>query len=257
MDGSSGLEWQGRKVVDPSDDKVGTIGLILVDQRTGAPEWARVSGGLFTATNYVPLVDARPEGDLIRIPLYRDRVRSAPAVRGDLTRDDEALLYRWYGYEDLAVAAETALRDDPADMREGQMPADVTETGADDDADADGMVRHEEHLDVATVTQPVERIRLLKRVVTEEATATVTVRREELVIEREPVEEADSELDAGATVAETDYVVTLYREVPVVSTRVVPVERVVLRKALVSEEVEVGGEVRVERIDVERDGDGG
>ncbi len=41
------------------------------------------------------------------------------------------------------------------------------------------------------------------------------------------------------------------------STRVVPVERVVLRKALVSEEVEVGGEVRVERIDVERDGDGG
>ena len=47
--------WQGRTMVDPSGDKLGTIDAIYLDDETGQPEWALVYTGLFTAkTAFVP-----------------------------------------------------------------------------------------------------------------------------------------------------------------------------------------------------------
>lgn len=248
MSGLRGLDWQGLKVVDPSGDKVGTVAQVLVDGSTGSPEWAKVSAGLFGGSSYVPLVHARLDGDVIRVPLYRDRIRGAPAVEtsGELSHSDEARLYRWYGYDELADRwphGPSADAEHPGSQASGEGEAAVT--------------RSEERLDVSTVAEPVEHVRLRKRVVTEHVTHTIALRREELVIEREVVDDPDEALardpDPDARISETEYVVTLYREVPVVSTRVVPVERVHLRKTLRTEEVEVGGETRRERVEVERE----
>ena len=49
--------------------------------------------------------------------------------------------------------------------------------------DATEIIRSEERLDVRTGLRPTRRMRFRKRVVSEEVTQTVTIRREELVVE--------------------------------------------------------------------------
>ncbi|QHF24522.1 DUF2382 domain-containing protein [Rathayibacter sp. VKM Ac-2804] len=116
------------------------------------------------------------------------------------------------------------------------------------------VVRSEERLDVTTVWTPTERLRVRKVVVTEERTITVTLRREELVIEREPL---DGEPLDGAREVEPSrdgpepITLVLHAEEPVLSTRVVPVERVhvVIDRILALQTVTEP--VRAERVDVE------
>ena len=50
-----------------------------------------------------------------------------------------------------------------------------------------------------------------------------------------------------------EYEVVLHEERPVISTEVVPVERVRLRKEVVTEYVAVGDQLRMERIDLDVD----
>ena len=49
------------------------------------------------------------------------------------------------------------------------------------------VIRSEEELQLSSAWRPVERIRVRKRVVTEERTVTLALRREELVVESETV----------------------------------------------------------------------
>ncbi len=117
------------------------------------------------------------------------------------------------------------------------------------------MTLSEEQLSVSTRPVATERVRLRKRVVTEEVTVTVPVRREQLVIEREPV--TDDEV--GEHVGGTDFVdrdeeIVLYAEVPVVEKVVRPVERVRLGTRVATEQRTVSGEVRNERADLDEAG---
>jgi uncharacterized protein (TIGR02271 family) len=114
------------------------------------------------------------------------------------------------------------------------------------------IVLSEEQLDVTTETRAAERVRLRKQVVTEEVTVTLEVRREELVIERETIPR-DSVAAADATAFEdtAETVIVLHAEEPVIGRRVVPVERVRLRKDMVVEQTTISEPVRKERADVE------
>src|SRR5215204_1322588 len=94
--------WQGRAMVDPAGDKLGTIDAIYLDDETGQPEWATVASGLFTAKIvFVPLAQAQDMGDSVQVPYDKDQVTSAPTMRADgsLSQDDEAELYRHYGLD--------------------------------------------------------------------------------------------------------------------------------------------------------------
>jgi uncharacterized protein (TIGR02271 family) len=87
---------------------------------------------------------------------------------------------------------------------------------------------------------------------TEEVTQTVPVRREEVRLEREPV--TDANLDAatsGPELTESEHEVVLHEERPVVDKEVVPRERVRLDTETVTEERQVGEEVRKEQIEVD------
>lgn len=101
--------------------------------------------------------------------------------------------------------------------------------------------------------RPAERVRLRRQVVTEEVTVTVALRREELVIEREPIaEDAVGLVPSPATLGDgEDIVVVLHAEEPVIGRRVVPVERVRLRRDTVIEDHTVTESVRKERADVD------
>ena len=113
------------------------------------------------------------------------------------------------------------------------------------------MTRSEEELAVDTVWRPAERVRLRRRVVEEEVTVTVTVRREELEIVREPASRFDPPRRDAGEPAEP-LVLILHEERPVVGVEVVPTEVVRVHRAVVrSGERSLTDTVRRERIEVE------
>jgi uncharacterized protein (TIGR02271 family) len=107
------------------------------------------------------------------------------------------------------------------------------------------MTRSEEELAVGTTQRERGRVRLRKYVTTKQEQVTVPVQREEARVEREPI--TDANLDAatsGPDISEAEHEVTLREEEPVVEKRTVPKERVRLDTDTVTEERQVGEEVR-------------
>jgi stress response protein YsnF len=145
--------------------------------------------------------------------------------------------------------------DGAEDLNRDELIAALTDTD-------DAMTRSEERLVVGTEVWETGRARLRKYVVTEEVTITVPIRREELRLEREPIVEGSlpavedpdvfgaSEVFGGRE-GGVIFEVTLHQERPLVSTEIVPVERVRLAKVVHTDEELISGEVRKERIDVD------
>jgi uncharacterized protein (TIGR02271 family) len=248
--------WQGRTMVDPAGDKLGTIDAIYLDDETGQPEWATVTSGLFSAkTAFVPLAQAQDTGDSVQVPYDKQQVKNAPTMEADgqLSQDEEAELYRHYGLDygehrsDSGLPAGTA--DDRTDVDRDTVGRDVSGPTTDE-----AMTRSEEELAVGTETRERGRARLRKYVTTEQVTKTVPVQREEVRVEREPI--TDANLDAatsGPAISEEEHEVTLHQEEPVVEKRAVPRERVRLDTETVTDERQVSEEVRKEQIEVDGD----
>jgi uncharacterized protein (TIGR02271 family) len=262
--------WQGRTMVDPAGDKLGTIDAIYLDDETGQPEWALVYTGLFTAnTTFVPLAQAQDLGDSVQVPYDKQQVIDAPTMQADrqLSQEDEAELYRHYGldysehHSDSGLPAGTAGQGiDPHDGDGDGVDDDVEDTAVGRDTSGpttdDAMTRSEEELAVGTQTRERGRARLRKHVTTEQQTVTVPVQREEVRVEREPI--TDANLDAatsGPAISEEEHEVTLREEEVVVDKRAVPKERVRLDTETVTDERQVSEEVRKEHIEVDGDQD--
>jgi uncharacterized protein (TIGR02271 family) len=228
----------GADVYDGNGDKIGSVGQIFLDVRSGEPAWATVKTGLFgTKETFVPLQQAAVDGDRLTVAVDKDTVKGAPKIDTDgaLEYAEENELYTYYG---LYTTGETA----SDDRATGRHP--------DGDGDGDAMTRSEERLVTGTRTEQAGKARLRKYVVTEQQEVKVPVSREEVRLEREPITEANrgAAVD-GPDIAESEHEVTLHAERPVVDTEAVPVERVRLGKETVTDEERVGGEVRKEQID--------
>jgi uncharacterized protein (TIGR02271 family) len=262
--------WQGRTMVDPAGDKLGTIDAIYLDDETGQPEWALVYTGLFTAkTTFVPLVQAQDIGDSVQVPYDKQQVIDAPSMEagGQLSQDEEAELYRHYGLDysqhrsDSGLPAGTAGQGiDPRDRDGDGIYDDVPDSSVGRDTSGpttdDAMTRSEEELAVGTESRERGRARLRKYVTTETQQVTVPVQREEVRVEREPI--TDANLDAatsGPAISGEEHEVTLREEEVVISKRAVPKERVRLDTETVTEERQVSEEVRKEQIQVDSDQD--
>ena len=90
----------GSNAVDSDGDKLGKIGNVYLDDRTGEPAWATVNTGLFgTKESFVPLATARIEGDQLVVPFDKAKVKDAPKVTDDghIGDDEQEELYRYYG----------------------------------------------------------------------------------------------------------------------------------------------------------------
>lgn len=107
-----------------------------------------------------------------------------------------------------------------------------------------------ENLVISTETVPIERIRLEKFIVTEERTVTVTVRREQVRLIREPL--ADQFPIDGKPNSEPEAlaVMTLWEEQPTITLGLVPIERVWLDRRTVTGEQDIHDSLRREQIDV-------
>jgi uncharacterized protein (TIGR02271 family) len=239
--------WQGATMVDRDGDRVGTIDAIYVDDQSGQPEWALVNTGLFgTKSTFVPLAQANPAGDQVQVPYEKQLIKDAPRMDpdGHLSEAEEQQLWRHYGLDyDAGYAGQ-------------QAGYDTAGYDGTDRATDDAMTRSEEELQVGTTARERGRVRLRKYVTTEQEQVTVPVQREEARVEREPI--TDANLDAatsGPDITEAEHEVTLREEEPVVEKRAVPKERVRLDTDTVTEERQVGEEVRKEQIEVEGDRD--
>jgi uncharacterized protein (TIGR02271 family) len=254
--------WQGRTMVDRDGDRIGTIEDIYADDRTGQPEWALVNTGLFgTKSTFVPLAQAAERDGDVQVPYTKQLVKDAPRVEADqhLSEAEEQQLWRHYGLDygaDYAGTVAPAQRGtEDVGLPAGRATEAGTEVGGYDRGATgrdDAMTRSEEELRVGTEARERGRVRLRKSVTTEQEQVTVPVQREEVRLEREPI--TDANLDAatsGPEISEAEYEVTLREEEPVVEKRAVPKERVRLDTDTVTEDRQVGEEVRKEQIEVE------
>jgi uncharacterized protein (TIGR02271 family) len=243
------LELRGKTMYDNDGQKIGRISDIYLDNETDQPEWALVNTGMFGSNStFVPLRGASAEQDGVRVPYDKNMVKDAPnmAEDGELSETQEQELYDYYGvgyssggtgagYTDATTTTETT--------RTG------TGTGRDD-----AMTRSEEELRVGKTQRESGRARLRKYIETQQVTQTVPVQREEVRIEREPITDANiDDATSGPELTEDTHEVVLHEEQAVAEKVVVPKVRVRLGTETVTEEQEVGGELRKERIDTEGD----
>jgi hypothetical protein len=80
-------------------EKVGRIGQIYLDDETSEPTWVTVKTGLFgTSESFVPLNQARIEGNDIFVDYDENTIKNAPRIDadGDLTPREELALFRYY-----------------------------------------------------------------------------------------------------------------------------------------------------------------
>ena len=256
--------WRGRDLYDNDHDKIGKISDIYLDRQSGEPEWLAVKTGLFgTNVSFVPISEAAPEEDHVRVPYDKSQVKDAPNVEadGELSPEEERRLYEHYGrdfgdfdydkeYDDRGMRAGT-----DRDQRTGDAPGTVGRDTSGPTTDR-AMTRSEEELDVGKRQRETGRARLRKYVVTEDVDTTVPVQREEVRVEREPITDANRDAAmAGPEISDEEHEVTLHAEEPVVEKRAVPKERVRLDKDTVTEEERVSEQVRKERIETEGDAD--
>lgn len=247
-----------RTAVGPDGEKIGSIGQVYLSDTTNQPDWITVNTGLFgMKENFVPLQGSRLDGDNLVLPFGKDVVKDAPHIddAAHLDVEEQQSLYAYYqqywGGTGTQQQSATA----------GQQDYDRSAEGYDRDAEGydtsgpttdDAMTRSEEHLNVGTQRVEAGRARLRKYVVTEQQTVSVPVSHEEVVIEREPITDANrGDAYDGPAISEEEHEVVLHAEQPVVTTEAVAVERVRLGTETVTEEQTVSGEVRKEQIDVD------
>lgn len=219
----------GKTIYSSDGETLGTTAQVFRNDRTGEPEWVSVTTGPSGASAaFVPVRDLREQDGVLHLPFPAATVRSAPAMAaadGQLSEQQQDQLYRHY------------------ETTAGGPIQDVTDGEA-------AMTRSEERLRLGTERVVIGRARLRKYVTTEMVTTTVPVRKEHVVLETDPI----TDDDRGDVVGDSgrpheDYEMILSEERVVVTTEIVPVERVRLRVETETVHEQVSAAVRKENIE--------
>lgn len=241
----------GQTLVGDDGEKIGRIEDVYLDADSRTPEWALVHTGLFgRRESFVPLGDATVVTGGVHVPYTKARVKDAPSAEpdGNLSAQEEDELYRHYGMTDTFEQDAPVVEDSP-----------VTHATTTDDRPS--MVRSEEKVNVTMQRRPSRTVRLRKKVVVENVTTTVPVRREVLeVIEDDEAPEPD---DIVRAVGEHEAVrsgdgdrddvqeIILHEERPVVTLETVATERVRVGRESDVEQTTITQPVQKERVYVE------
>jgi uncharacterized protein (TIGR02271 family) len=257
-------------------NKIGSVGQVYLDDQTGQPAWVTVNTGLFGMNeSFIPLSDASFSGGRLTVPFDKDKVKGAPHVASDghLSPEEERELYAYYGvsysddYDTTTSTSGTGYVDTTTSGVDTSTTGygDTARTDYDSTAEGhdtsgpttdDAMTVSEERVNVGTQRREAGRARLRKYVVTENVTQTVPVTREEVVVEREPITDANiADATSGPDISEEEHEVVLHEEAPVVEKTVEPVERVRLGTQQTTDERTVTEEVRKERVETDSDAD--
>ncbi len=271
-------------VVDQSGDSVGTLHSLWADQETGGLEFLGVkTGWLFGSNHVVPTAQAQVDeaSRTIQVPYALDLIKGAPAIAADaeITEDQEAEIYRYYGVSGgshrssvetdtiRSTTDKTTTTAAAAGLTTGAAAA-ATRTTHDTAATATTrsaarearggetieVALQEEQLKVGKRRVDAGGVRLRKIVRTETVNTPVELRREEVVVERIPASEMRPGDVKAADFQEKDINVTLHREEAVVAKETVVTGAVRLHKTEETETQNVSDTVRKEDVEVDRTG---
>ncbi len=220
---------------------------------TGVAQWAALT--LAPGSDHVvllPLGEALAVSGGFQVPYAAGYVQHAPLAPRTETLSEA----------DLAAAIDFYFSAPASLPHESSSPVPPA-TGRGEAGEEDLVVtRSEEQLRTATETVVVRRLRLRKYIATEKRTITVQLRREEFRIEEVPATAPGVPAPAGRDganthgAAEDDHGVTmvLYAERPLISTEVVPVERIHLSKYVVTDTQVVAATLGHEVVEQVHDG---
>lgn len=235
---------EGMPVYDMNGDKVGTI-----SEHNPQPGCLVIHKGiLFPKDLYIPLnAIQRSDADGVYLSLAKDdlsddRYSNPPDTTAGYTTADTTTQYVQTDQVDTANTMGTA-----AATTNTYQDRAATETATDQDVRVPVM---EEELQVGKRQEEVGRVHLHKDVVEEPQTVTGQVTREQVEVERVPVQ-GDYTANDADVFTEKDIDVPVMGEEMVVGKRPVVNEEVRLRKDAVTEEQQVSDTVRKERVTVE------
>jgi len=90
---------EGRTAHGSDGSKIGKLEEVYLDQQTDRPSWGVVKTGHVGGRRFVPLSDARSDGDDVRLGVTKDQIKDAPSTKEDehLSPEVESRLREHYG----------------------------------------------------------------------------------------------------------------------------------------------------------------
>ncbi len=268
--------FAGYEVYDDSGQKIGKVDDLFVDEQDN-PEYVGVKMGfLGTSSTLIPMDIAEVDDASSRItvsadkqtvkdgptfdddreitPEYEEQVRSYYGL-GGLTPTEERGSYGSYYSEESTDAGTVGPGISMGDTETGEFrehgltDEGVNQSRGDDLEDEDELrvQRSEEELRAGTREREAGALNVRKRVVSERQQMEVPTRREEVTVDRVPVEGEASEADIG----DEEVRVPVTEEEVVVEKRPVAKEEVRIRKDVVEDTEVVEEDVRKEEVDVD------
>ncbi len=269
-------QYAGYEVYDRNGEKIGKVDDLFVDEND-QPEYIGVKMGFLglEGTGLIPweLTRADEQGRRIEVSVEKAQVKEGPSFNDDedITPQYENEVRSHYGLGAMQGAADRgAYGDYYADKeREGEVGPGVrmgdTETGefrghgrgqegvnqpGDDLEDEDELrvQRVEEELRAGTREREAGGVHVRKRVRTEREQLRVPKRREEVHVERVPVEGREA---SEAEIGEDEVFMPVTEEEVVVEKRPEVKEEIRVRKDVVQDEELVEEDVRREEVDID------
>ena len=266
----TGIEdrFAGYTVYDQSGSKIGKVDDLFVDEND-QPEYIGVKMGfLGTSSTLIPMqaVTVDEASQSITVSSDKDTVKNGPTFDDDreITPEYENQVYSYYGLqaaqgsEERGAYGEYYGEEHPGvamgDTESGEFrehdPAEegVSEPGSDlDDEDELRVQRTEEELRAGTREREAGAMNVRKRVRTDRERMEVPTRREEVTVDRVPINSETT----GAEIGDDEVSVPVTEEEVVVEKRPVAKEEVRIRKDVVEDTEVVEEDVRKEEVDVD------
>src|SRR3712207_5800296 len=234
-------QYAGYEVFDQVGEKIGKVDDLFVDE-SDQPEYIGVKMGfLGTRSTLIPweaVSSTDDEGRAITVATDKATAKDGPGFDDDkeITPEFENEVYSYYGLQ------RSQTTDEPGTYETYQDAAPRTT-----DEDELRVQRTEEELAAGTREREAGQLKVRKRVRTDREQIEVPTRREEVSVERVPVEGEASEAEIG----EDEVVVPVTEEEVVVGKRAVAKEEVRIRKDVVEDTEVVEEDVRREEVEVE------
>jgi uncharacterized protein (TIGR02271 family) len=250
------------EVYDQNYEKIGKVDDLFVDEQDN-PEYIGVKMGfLGTRSTLIPMdiVRVNDERHFAQVAADKETVKDGPTYDDDqdITPEFENEVYSYYGLQRTTTMGEhRAYGGYYAQGTAGTTTPRTTlgATGRTDlpEEDEVRVRRVEEELVAGTREREVGAVRVRKRVVTEHQRMEVPTRREEVRVERVPVEgEVASEVEIG----EDEVVIPVSEEEVVVEKRPVAKEEIRIHKEVVEDTEVVEEDVRREEVDIDDEATG-
>ena len=105
-------QFIGRTAVDSEGNKVGKIGQVYLDERSGLPLWVTIATGMLgTRQSFAPIDGSGFDGDQVRLAVSKDLVKDAPSLDEDgrIDASEQEALYRHYA-DDLGRSRADGVR---------------------------------------------------------------------------------------------------------------------------------------------------